>query len=154
MLCRGVYRLRGVFLMTNEQRTEIIRLRQEGCGYVTIASRLGLSANTVKSFCRRNGFAGCVEEKNTAAAIEEGHCRECGKKLIQPEKMKKISFCSRECRQKWWKEHPEKLNRRAVYPFVCAACGKEFTAYGNKERKYCSHACYIEARFGGDRQDG
>lgn len=140
--------------MTNEQRTEIIRLRQEGCGYVTIASKLGLSANTVKSFCRRNGFAGCVEEKNSAATIAEGYCRECGKKLIQPEKMKKISFCSKECRQKWWKEHPEKLNKRAVYPFVCAGCGKEFTAYGNKERKYCSHACYIEARFGGGKQDG
>ena len=38
-----------------------------------------------------------------------------------------------------------------VYTFICPECGKEFTAYGNAKRKYCSHVCYIAARFkGGD----
>lgn len=26
-------------------------------------------------------------------------------------------------------------------------CGKAFVAYGNKDRKYCSHDCYIRDRF-------
>lgn len=144
--------LREVVPVTNGQRAEVIRLRQEGIGYAAIASKLGISANTVKSFCRRNGLAGCVEEKKPT--MEEGYCRECGRKLVQPEKMKKISFCSKECRQKWWKEHPEQLQKKALYSFTCACCGKEFTAYGNKGRKYCSHECYIRDRFGGGKQDG
>ena len=30
---------------------------------------------------------------------------------------------------------------------VCIHCGKEF--HGRSGRKYCSHQCYIEERFGG-----
>lgn len=60
-------------------------------------------------------------------------------------------FCSDNCRTAWWNAHPEKVNRRAVYHFTCAHCGKPFTAYGNAKRKYCSHACYIADRYkGGD----
>ena len=33
-------------------------------------------------------------------------------------------------------------------------CGKPFRAYGNSQRKYCCHACYVQARFrGGDGYD-
>lgn len=65
--------------------------------------------------------------------------------------MKPRVFCSDECRVKWWHEHPEKIKQRAVYSFTCAGCGGQFTAYGNSRRKYCSHGCYIRARFkGGD----
>lgn len=47
--------------------------------------------------------------------------------------------------------HPEAVKQKAVYTFTCPECGKEFTAYGNAKRKYCSHDCYIAARFkGGD----
>ena len=35
----------------------------------------------------------------------------------------------------------------AMYPFTCTRCGKEFLSYGNQTRKYCSHDCYIRARF-------
>jgi len=34
-----------------------------------------------------------------------------------------------------------------MYPAVCVRCGKEFLSYGNRKRKYCSHDCYIKARF-------
>lgn len=43
----------------------------------------------------------------------------------------------------------DKVNRKANYEFICPHCKKLFSAYGNKKRKYCSHACYIEDRFGG-----
>ena len=32
---------------------------------------------------------------------------------------------------------------------TCPSCGSTFYAYGNRNRKYCSHECYVEARFGG-----
>ena len=68
----------------------------------------------------------------------------------------KVSFSKAECTcvecsfQKLV-AHPEAVKQKAVYTFTCQECGKEFTAYGNAKRKYCSHSCYIAARFkGGD----
>jgi hypothetical protein len=48
----------------------------------------------------------------------------------------------------WWKAHPEQINQKAVYYFSCPYCNKDFTAYGNRTRRFCSHACYINSRFG------
>ena len=50
---------------------------------------------------------------------------------------------------RWWNSHLHLVKRKAMYDFVCPTCGKSFSAYGNRNRKYCSHECYIEARFGG-----
>jgi hypothetical protein len=36
---------------------------------------------------------------------------------------------------------------------VCQHCGKPFTDYANRHRKYCSHPCYIAARYGGDQHE-
>jgi hypothetical protein len=47
----------------------------------------------------------------------------------------------------WWREHPENLNRKAVYHFVCGYCDVAFDSYGNNRRKYCSHACYAGAKM-------
>ena len=47
--------------MTDMEKEKIRYLRGEGLGYKAIASRLALSENTVKSFCRRNGLSGiCI----------------------------------------------------------------------------------------------
>lgn len=43
--------------MTDKQKQLIIILRRNGAGYGTIASQLGVSINTVKSFCRRHSLA-------------------------------------------------------------------------------------------------
>ena len=137
--------------MTDGQKKQIALLRKEGCGYAAIAKRLELSKDTVKSFCRRNGLAG---EMADSGAAEGGRCRECGKALIQTEGMKRRVFCCGECRKKWWREHPDQIRQKAVYSFACACCGKGFTAYGNSHRKYCSHECYIKARFKGGDADG
>ena len=54
---------------------------------------------------------------------------------------------------------PKQFDREAGYRFSmavmsktargakCAACGREFVT--DRTQKYCSHACYISARFGG-----
>ena len=114
-----------------------------------IAKQVDVSRDAVISFCRRNGLQEIkkpIPVVNTDAADV---CRECGKPLIQVDRMKRRVFCSKECRVKWWKEHPERLNQKAVYQYTCPHCGKPFSAYGNSKRKYCSHACYISDRFGG-----
>ena len=132
--------------MNDLQRKAIEKLRNKGAGYKAIAQKLGLSVNTVKSHCRRNGLTG---KQSGTDAIEVLFCKKCGKKLTQSVGAKQKSFCSDECRLSWWKEHPEKVKRKAYYELTCAYCQKAFHSYGNKNRKYCSHECYIADRFGG-----
>lgn len=136
--------------MTEEQKNAIIRCRNGGLGYATIAKDIGLTKDAVVAFCRRNGLTG-----NMAGKVQDtaGRCKECGTVLVQTEGMKTRVFCCAECRKKWWKEHPEMLDKKAVYSYTCAGCGREFTAYGNSRRKYCSHACYIKDRFKGGGAD-
>ena len=42
--------------MTNQQKEQIRTMRLQGIGYVKIGKILGISDNTVRSFCRRNGL--------------------------------------------------------------------------------------------------
>lgn len=135
--------------MDGFQKEQIRNLRREGMSYAEIAKQVDVSRDAVISFCRRNGLQ---EIKKTMPVVNTDAadvCRECGKPLIQVNGMKRRVFCSKECRVKWWKEHPERLNQKAVYQYTCPHCGKPFSAYGNSKRKYCSHACYISDRFGG-----
>lgn len=136
--------------MTEEQKEKIIRFRRMGRGYADIGKELGISKDTVKSFCRRNSLT----STDISVMDTEDRCRECGAKIEQQPKMKKQIFCCKACREKWWKEHPEQIRQRAVYEFICAGCGKPFTVYGNCKRKYCSHECYIRDRFKGGGADG
>ena len=46
-------------------------------------------------------------------------------------------------------QEAEYEKRKAMYEYTCPTCGSTFYAYGNRSRKYCSHECYIAARFGG-----
>lgn len=135
--------------MTNEQKEKIIRFRRQGFGYADIERELGISKNTVKSFCRRNGLM----VSNSKPVDDRDRCRECGNPLVQQEKKKRWIFCCKACREKWWTEHADRIDRKAIYEFSCAGCGKVFTAYGNSKRKYCSHGCYITHRFGGGVED-
>ena len=125
--------------MKNEQKQKIIALRRDGAGYGSIASQLGISINTVKSFCRRHSLA---------APPTDHLCEQCGRPIIQNPGRKRKRFCSDACRNKWWNSHLDLVKRKAVYTFTCLACGKKFTVYGNSHRKFCSHACYIAYRFG------
>lgn len=138
-------------LMTNEQRGKITALRHQGFGYTAIANSVGLSKDSVKAYCRSHGLAGEKAESHSLAEVPTQLCLNCGKTLIQFPRRKQKKFCCPECRTAWWNAHPDAVKQKAVYTFICPECGKEFTAYGNAKRKYCSHVCYIAARFkGGD----
>jgi hypothetical protein len=125
--------------MTNEQQEYISALRQQGYGYIRIGRLLGISDNTVRSFCRRN-----ERGENTKAAVFT--CKQCGKQIKAITRRKPKKFCSDSCRVSWWNSHLECVNRKAIYHFNCQHCSNPFSAYGNRSRKYCSHACYIAER--------
>ena len=137
-------------MMTNNEKEMIRKLRMQGLGYVKVAERTGLKLETVKSFCRRHGLRG---EGKTLAGLPDAkykyvYCKNCGMKIKQePKRKKKMFFCDA-CRNHWWKEHPDMIDRKVYYDFVCPNCGKAFRAYGDSKRKYCCHKCYIEHRFG------
>ena len=133
--------------MTDAQRTAIADYRRNGYGYKKISQLTGVCESSVKTYCRRNGLTGTAVEARGGAT--EKPCLCCGKPVIQYLGRKEKKFCSDSCRNKWWNSHLNLVNRKAMYDFVCPTCGRPFSAYGNRNRKYCSHECYIEDRFGG-----
>jgi endogenous inhibitor of DNA gyrase (YacG/DUF329 family) len=132
--------------MTSLQKERIKKMRGNGESYAIIAVSLGISENTVKSYCRRNNLG--AEYIAGQPIVTTNACGNCGKSLEHTQGSKRKRFCSDKCRLAWWNAHPESMKQKAVYGFVCANCGAEFTAYGNRGRKYCSHACYVTDRFG------
>lgn len=118
---------------------------QTETGYGSIANQLGLSINTVKSFCRRHSLA---------APPTDSICEQCGRPIAQnPGRKRKLFGCDA-CRNKWWNSHFDLVKRKTVYTFTCPTCGKELTVYGNSRQKFCSHAYYIAYRFLGRVRHG
>jgi endogenous inhibitor of DNA gyrase (YacG/DUF329 family) len=163
--------------MNQHQKDQILALRENGETFSYIAEHLGLSINTVKSFCRRNiiqtepqainyavdnaavdntavdsvaiDSAAVDNTAEDSAAIDNASvCPQCGKNIAPVSGRKPKKFCSDECRVRWWNSHSGQVSRKALYSFKCASCGGDFTAYGNSNRRYCSHACYCADRFG------
>ena len=143
--------------MTEEQKLQIARLRADGYGYIRVAQALGISENTVKSFCRRSNLSGKVTVNTPETLVQEKegpcHCLCCGVPVEQNQGRKEKKFCSDKCRMKWWNSNLDKVKRRAVYEYICPHCRKQFTVYGNSHRKYCCHECYVAERFGGGQDE-
>ena len=138
--------------MTELQARQIREMREQGIGYQSIALMVGLSRDIVRNFCKSRGLAGYGKaiKKNLQEQVMLGKCcLYCGKDIQQADTGRPRKFCSEKCRREWWKGHPEQMRKKetAMYPFTCVRCGKEFLSYGNQTRKYCSHDCYIRARF-------
>lgn len=129
--------------MTPAQQEAIRRLRQKGYGYKAISKQLSLSVNTVKSFCRREGLV-----SGDKARSYHSYCQSCGQILVQTEGKRQKKFCGAICRQKWWNQNLHQVKRKAYTTHHCLCCHQSFLSYGNKKRRYCSHPCYITARFG------
>jgi endogenous inhibitor of DNA gyrase (YacG/DUF329 family) len=140
--------------MTGKQKETIQALRVQGLSYSDIAAAVGVTKNAVKTYCWRNSLPACDASEDTGNKENKEFCRHCGKRLMQTDKQKPKVFCGDKCRHAWWNAHREQMNRKAVYRLTCAYCGTVFDSYGNRSRKYCSHACYINDRFGGRPADG
>ena len=125
--------------MTQEQKILILHYREQHMTYRQIGEKLGLSPDTVKTFCRRN-----TPQEDRTETSASSQCRNCGAPVhLLPGRRERL-FCSPACRTAYWRKH----NLLGKDPRYCAGCGALLTG-GSASRKYCSHACYIEARFGG-----
>lgn len=134
--------------MKIEDKRTITHLRTNGVSYSQIALRTGINKSTVKSFCRRNGLVPGKQGKPKIVRITQGSCRQCGVTVIQYPGRKEKKFCSDRCRNTWWNRHLNEVKRKAMYEYDCPTCGMKFSTYSNRNRKYCSHECYIKDRFG------
>ncbi len=124
--------------MTSSQRENLCRMRENGKSYSQIACTLGVSENTVKSFCRR---------ANVLYMPDKAVCPCCGKPVALRDRGKPRRFCSDACRYSWSYAHRVLTMRNAVAK-RCCGCKREFLSYPSSHRKYCSHGCYIMERYG------
>ena len=124
--------------MTKEQKTLILYYREQHMTYRQIGEKLGLSPDTVKTFCRRN-----TPREDRTETSTSSQCRNCGAPVHPLPGRRERLFCSPACRTAYWRKH----NLLGKDPRYCAGCGALLTG-GSASRKYCSHACYIRHRFG------
>lgn len=125
-----------------DTKTEIIRLRKNGLSYKDISIFLNMSINTIKSVCRR------LKVEKQSIDTNRSICLLCKASLAHINGKKEKKYCSDNCRMKWWNAHLDKVNKKSYSEHICLNCQKPFQSYANTKRKYCSHACYIVARFG------
>lgn len=133
--------------MTGEEREKIKEYRLKGVTYSRISDTLDIPENTVKSYCRRIGLTKKQEPKVKPTKEKHTHCKECGIALVQNSRGKPKKFCSEKCRRLWWKKNNDKHDKTSYYTIKCHECGRVFESYGKKDRKFCSHSCYINNRF-------
>ena len=165
-----------VLFMTSDQKAVVDLLRSRGRGYKYIASEIGVSENTVKSYCRRAPLpaasatdmatvsakpAAPQHKANTPVGVPAPvppadqnpantlPCRWCGKSVAQTPGRKEKLFCSEPCRVKWWNRNRHSSQCKTCLQLVCPTCHKPFSSYGNPNRKYCSQSCYFTDRFHG-----
>ena len=129
--------------MTSEEKIKLRKMRFDGESYTKIAAVIGVSANTIKSFCRRNNLQNIESENNEP----KNTCKNCNKKLTVSEKQKPKIFCCDNCRFMWWKNNRDKMQKKAIYLIECKNCKKIFESYGNNKRVFCEHSCYVACRF-------
>lgn len=134
--------------MTDKEKQQIEVYREQGLSYTKISNKMNLSINSIKTYCKRHGLGG-VRAFDMTGEVKICSCENCGKLVKQNPGRKQKRFCSDKCRNTWWNAHMDLVKKKANYECICMKCGKSFISYGNKERKYCSHECYIEDRFGG-----
>ena len=132
--------------VTAQQEKRIRALRQRGLGYRTIATELGISRDSVRNFCTSHDLSGVAGDQS----VQTGNvCPQCGGEIAQPWRGRRRRFCTDACCRSWWTAHPEAGRQRpeAQRHLQCVYCGKEFIVYGDAQRRYCCHNCYIRDRF-------
>lgn len=139
--------------MTEEQKLQIRKLRQQGLGYQAIGKMVNLTRDSVRSYCKNHGLQGVrlAVEMNTKERIKNGEaCAYCAGPIKKAKTGRPARFCCEACRRSYWKAHRDegKKSEKATYTMECKCCHKIFESYGNKTRKYCCHAHYVLDRYG------
>lgn len=139
--------------MIAEKREEIRLLKSAGMSFRRLAEYTGESITAVRAQC--SDVHSAIENKDLLDQIQKKKaCAYCGRKIEPPKKGRPKRFCSDECRHAYWKANRDQMkkNPEAVYTKVCAYCGKTFTSYGNKNRKYCCHEHYVLDYYGSQKR--
>ncbi|MCM1270631.1 MAG: RNA polymerase subunit sigma-70 [Ruminococcus flavefaciens] len=123
--------------MTKQQKQVITEMRECGVPIPSIAEQLGISANTIKSYCQRHSILPFNKSKRNIR-----FCLQCHAEIPQMLHRKEKKFCCDKCRQLWWTAHSAMIQRSSQIKLTCPVCGKVFLAYSSKNRIYCSRACY------------
>lgn len=127
--------------MTNEQKQAIASMRDSGVPITSIAQQLGLSVNTIKSYCKRHSIhSGNQSRKNIL------FCLQCHTEIPQVAHRKEKKFCSDKCRQLWWAENTALIPRDSQIERICPVCKTLFLSYKSKHRIYCSRTCYGKSK--------
>lgn len=124
-----------------ELRHKVYQLKKNGYGYKKIANELSITVSAARYLC----------QKTTDEVLLESECENCNLRIKSLKGKKKKRFCSDKCRWQWWNKNSGSQNRTAFYSFICKQCDKEFTVYGNKNRSYCCHDCYIKSKTNKDK---
>lgn len=77
--------------MTDKQKNQIAKYREEGYGYNQISKMMDLSLESIKTYCRRHGLNGVAAERRASG---EHACLNCSITIIQNPSRKEKKFCS------------------------------------------------------------
>jgi len=124
--------------MTDKQIESIALLRDSGVSVTEIAERLGLSVNTIKSYCKRHALKAQTKSRR--------YCLQCHNLIRQNPHRKAKKFCCDQCRHRWWTAHSDLIHRISLVNHICPVCGKSFLDYKSKQRIYCSRSCYGKSK--------
>lgn len=129
--------------MNEIHRQKIKKLRDLGYGYLRISEQLGISPNTIRSFCKKENIAGYIKVGEQLKGKDNlVECKQCNKKFYQIAGRKKKVFCSSACCSVYWTIHKDKQRRLVPQKYQCLICGKEYYEYPLRKRKFCSRECY------------
>lgn len=124
-----------------ELHNEILKYKQEGLSYSELSAMFKLPLGTVKSLYSR-----ALQKYE-----QQGVCKACGVAISYTKGKKRKIFCSDACRLQWWNHNRHLLASKATITKQCAHCGEVFRSQNYRHRKYCSHHCYVAARYQSDK---
>ncbi|GEM_PF-2307777 len=135
--------------MTSEREKQyIVAQRAMGKSFAQIGRELGRGESSI-----RYVFNHCMSKEpkpdETTPRMVMGteipgaaRCKYCGKDFTKSTLGGKRRFCSDHCRNAWCNEQ----KRRVPYSRVCEQCGREFTAFGNPHKRFCSRKCFADSQ--------
>ncbi len=135
-------------MMSEQEKQYIVKQRTLGKSFVQIGRELGRGESSVRyAFRHIMDKELKVDEIIPAVVLGAGthttpKCKYCGRSFEKPALGGKQMFCSARCRNAWGNEQ----KRRIPYGRVCEQCGREFTAFGNPHKRFCSRKCFADSQ--------
>lgn len=129
--------------MTKHEITAVSRLQRYGLDYRQIWEITGIDKETIRTFMRRHPVI------EVTPVETDGFCRSCGKPISYKAGHRLKMYCGTSCRVQFWNSHRDCIHHRTWRSYTCLFCGKVFKADRRREHKYCSRACYYDARRSG-----